>query len=132
MAHVQWPLRRGRPCVQIVLNLAQGGQPLVRFLLADTGAGSQVSSFELVLDENDCLLCGGIPDQPVTLGGAYTGTFPTYVLPVQLPALGFSQHIRVVGVPSVPAGFDGLACFGFLNRFQYGNFGDQGVFGLEV
>jgi hypothetical protein len=67
MPHVQWPLRRGRPCVQIVLNLAQGGQPLVRSLLADTGAGSQVSSFELVLDENDCLLCGGIPDQPVTL-----------------------------------------------------------------
>jgi hypothetical protein len=118
--------------VQIVLNLAQGGQPWVRSLLADTGAGSQVSSFELVLDENDCLLCSGIPDQPVTLGGAYTGTFPTYVLPVQLPALGFAPHLRVVGVPSVPAGFDGLACFGFLNRFQYGNFGDQGVFGLEV
>jgi hypothetical protein len=51
---------------------------------------------------------------------------------VQLPALGFAQHLRVVGVPSVPAGFDGLACFGFLNRFQYGNFGDPGVFGLEV
>jgi hypothetical protein len=132
MPHVQWPLRLGRPCVQIVLTLAQGGQPLLRTLLADTGAGSQISSFELVLDESDCLLCGGNPDQPVTLGGAYTGSFPTYILPVHLPALGFAQNLRVVGVPSVPAGFDGIACFGFLNRFHYGNFGNRGAFGLEV
>jgi len=30
-----------------------------------------------------------------------------------------------------PPGFDGTACFGFLNRFTYGNFGDPGQFGLE-
>jgi hypothetical protein len=83
------------------------------------------------LDEDDCLLCDGNPDQPVTLGGAYSGSFPTYVLPVQIPALGFAQNLRVVGVPSNPAGFDGLACFRFLNRFLYGNFGDPGVFGVE-
>jgi hypothetical protein len=27
--------------------------------------------------------------------------------------------------------FDGIACFRFLNRFTYGNFGDPGQFGLE-
>ncbi|HUY31727.1 MAG TPA: hypothetical protein VMV69_03030 [Pirellulales bacterium] len=31
-----------------------------------------------------------------------------------------------------PAGFDGVACFGFLNRFTYGNFGDPHQFGLEA
>ena len=30
-----------------------------------------------------------------------------------------------------PAGFDGIACFGFLNLFTYGNFGDPALFGLE-
>ena len=40
-------------------------------------------------------------------------------------------NLRVVGVPSVPPGFDGIACFPFLNRFTYGNFGDSGQFGLE-
>lgn len=124
-------LRHGRPCVRIVLTLAQGGQPFPRTLLADTGAGSLKSGFELILDEADCVLCGGIPLQPVTLGGAFTGTFPTYLLSVRLPALGFDKYLRVVGVPSIPAAFDGLACFSFLNRFHYGNFGNSGTFGLE-
>src|SRR5437879_6379370 len=126
----QWPLRDGRPCVQITLNLAQGGQPLPRTLLADSGAGSLNSGFELLLDENDCLLCGGNPLQPITLGGAYAGSFPLYLLVVQLPSLGFAHNVRVVGMPSVPGGFDGIGCFSFLNRFHYGNFGDRGAFGL--
>jgi hypothetical protein len=50
---------------------------------------------------------------------------------VRLPALGFDEIVRVVGVPSVPAGFDGLACFAFLDRFTYSNFGDPDQFGLE-
>ncbi|HEY7426973.1 MAG TPA: hypothetical protein VH682_22250 [Gemmataceae bacterium] len=103
----------------------------MRTLLADTGAGSRGSRFELILEENDCLLCGGIPYPSVTLGGAYSGRFPVYDLPVQLPALGFAQNLRAIGVPSVPAGFDGIAAFRFLNRFTYGNFGDPGQFGLE-
>ena len=32
------------------------------------------------------------------------------------------MNLRVVGVPSVPTGFDGIACFSFVNRFHYGNF----------
>jgi hypothetical protein len=132
MPRVQWPLRHHRPCVEITLTLAQGGQSLLRMLLADTGAGSLMSGFELLLDEDDCLLCGGVPAPSVTLSGAYGGPFPTYTLSVQLPSLGFAQKVPVVGVPSVPTGFDGIACFGFLNRFTYGNFGDPRQFGLEM
>src|SRR6516225_4802323 len=100
MPRQEWPLRHGRPCVQIVLMVALGGRPLQRTLLADTGAGSQLSRFELVLRENDCLLCGGNPLYPTTLRGAYTGSFPTYLIPVEIPALGFARNLRVVGVPS--------------------------------
>jgi hypothetical protein len=131
MPRVHWALRHGRPCVEVSLTLAADGQPFLRFLLADTGAGSRTAPFELILDEDDCLLCGGNPLQAITLGGAYAGFFPTYGLAVHLPALGFDQNLRAVGVPSVPAGFDGIACFGFLNRFTYSNFGDPRLFGLE-
>ena len=131
MPRVVWPLRHDRPCVQVVLTLAQGGQPLLRTLLADTGAGSRTANAELLLDEDDCLLCGGIPLPSVTLGGAYVGSFPVYELPVRIPALGFDHSLRAVGVPSAPVGFDGIACFGFINRFTYGNFADPGQFGLE-
>lgn len=131
MPHVQWPLHHGRPCIEVELTLGPGGQHLLRTLLADTGAGSQSSAFELILEEDDCLLCGGNPDSPIMLGGAYVGSFPTYDMRVRVPAIGFDQNLRAVGVPTVPAGFDGIACFAFLNRFTYGNFGDAGQFGLE-
>jgi hypothetical protein len=107
------------------------GQAFLRTLLADTGAGSQNGSFDLILDENDCLLCGGYSYPSIILGGAYTGLFPVYELPVRLPALGFDHYLRAVAVPSVATGFDGIACFRFLNRFTYGNFGDPGQFVLE-
>jgi len=132
MPRQEWPLRHGRPCVQVVLNPALGGQPLQRTLLADTGAGSQISPFELILAERDCMLCSGVPLQPVTLGGAYIGSFPTYGVTVQIPMLGFTRNLPVVGVPSISGPFDGLVCFSFLNRFHYGNFGNSGVFGLEA
>ena len=131
MPRVQWELQRGRPCVQVSLTLAPSGKLLSRTLLADTGAGSRRSGFDLILEEDDCLLCGGRPWQSVTLAGAYSGSFPTYHLRVQIPGLGFDHKVRVVCVPSVPEGFDGVACFGFLNRFSYGNFGAASRFGLE-
>jgi hypothetical protein len=131
MPRVDWPLRNGRPSIEVILPSAEGGQPLVRSLLADTGAGSVLSGFELILAEADCLACVGIPAQPITLGGAYVGTFPVYQLPVQIPALGFAQDLWAVGVPSVRPGFDGIACFRLINQFHYGNFGDPGIFGLE-
>jgi len=132
MPRVEWPLQHGRPCLQIVLTLLSGGQPFPRVLLADTGAGSQASGIDLILDEDDCLLCGGLAGASVSLGGAYVGSFPLYDLFVQLPGIGFAGNQRAVGVPSVSAAFDGLACFSFLNRFHYGNFGNPDVFGLEA
>jgi hypothetical protein len=131
MPRVQWPLRHGRPCVEVILVVAATGQPFSRMLLADTGAGSRSAAFQLILDEPDCLVCGGKLLPPIALGGAYTGSFPLYDLLVRLPALGIDQTLAVVAVPSVPAGFDGIACFSFLNGFTYGNFGDRGQFGLE-
>jgi hypothetical protein len=115
-----------------MLGLTPTGQPLPRNLLADTGAGSNNSGVDLILDENDCLLSGGIPLTSVTFRGAYNGSFPLYELRVAIPALGFDEPVLAAGVQSVPAGFDGIACFGFLNRFTYGNFGDPREFGLEV
>jgi hypothetical protein len=132
MPRAQWPLVRGRPIVPVVLTSAATGQPLQRELLADTGADGADVGFELLVEENDCLVCGGIPAQPVVLGGAYVGPFPVYVLRVQIPAVGFDHHVRAVGVPTVPPGLGGVACFGFLNRFTYGNFGDRSQFGLET
>lgn len=132
MARRQWSLLRGRPRVQVTLTLAAGGQSVQRDLLADTGAGTALAGFELLLDEQDCLAAGGIPSQAVVLGGAYMGSFPVYLIRVQIPDLGFDHHLPAVGVPTVPAGFDGIACFRFLNRFLYGNFGDPGHFGLDA
>ena len=99
MPRAQWPLKESRPALQIVLTLALDGQPSPRTLLADTGAGSRQAGFDLILDEDDCVLCGGIHLATVTLRGAYTGTFPIYALHVQLATLGFAKYLRVAGVP---------------------------------
>src|SRR6266404_5048921 len=125
MPRILWPLRHNQPSNQIVLSLAATGQEVIRHLLADTGAGTARSGFELFLEETDCHQAGGIPAQSVTLGGAYVGSYPVYAVRVRIPLLGFDQHVRVVGVPTVPPGLDGLAGFRFLNRFSYGNFGDR-------
>src|SRR5262245_48130763 len=111
MPRVEWPLRHGRPCVEVVLTTVSGRQPFPRMLLADTGAGSQHSGIDLILDEDDCLLCGGLAGVSVILGGAYVGSFPLYDLPVELPALGFAKNLRVVGIPAISTAFDGIACF---------------------
>ena len=50
MPRVHWPLRHGRPWVEVSLTLAADGQPFLRFLLADTCAGSRTAPFELILD----------------------------------------------------------------------------------
>jgi hypothetical protein len=132
MPRIVWPLLHGRPCVQIVLTLTFGGHPYPLILIADTGGGSLTAGFDLVLSAVECQFCGGqLVPPPVPLGGAYTGSFPLYELRLRVPALGFDQVLRAVGVPLPPVGFDGVACFGFLNRFTYGNFGDPGQFGLE-
>lgn len=95
------------------------------------GAGSRNSGIDLILPEDDCLLCGGLAGVSVRLRGGFSGSYPLYDLLVQVPALGFAKHLRVVGVPAITAAFDGIACFCFLSRFTYGNFGNTADFGLE-
>ena len=131
MPRVLWPLVSGRPCIEVTLTLAVGGQPIPLALLADSGAGSRNDPFGLILDEDDCLLCGGVAGEAVSLGAAYLGSFPVYLMSVQIPPIGFNGRVRAVGVGSVPANFNGIACFAFLNQFTYGNFGDSNQFGLE-
>jgi hypothetical protein len=55
-----------------------------------------------------------------------------FILVVEIPTLSFRDNVTVVGVPNPPPDFDGIACFRFLNRFTYGNFGDKNAFGLET
>lgn len=131
MPAAQWPLHNERPVIEVVLSLA-GGQDLVRHLVADTGAGSRQSVFQLVIDETTCLRCGGMPMGRVQLGGAYAGLFPVYLVPVRLPTLNFDEPVAVVGVAQVPQGFGGIAGFKFLRRFHFGNFGNPDQFGLEL
>ena len=131
MARVEWPLAHDRPAIDIVLTRTQDGRKLARTVLADTGASTAKARFEFILDDGDCLACGEALTQTLTLGGAYSGSFPRYIMRVEIPQLDFDDFLFVIGVPLLPAGLDGIACFCFLNRFTYGNFGDPNQFGLE-
>src|SRR5438105_13828404 len=115
MPRAVWPLVLGRPVIAVDFRLSASGNWISRELLADTGAGSTASRFELVLGEADCLLYGGAALQPVTLAGACAGKHPVYRLRARIPALSFSHFVRAVGVPKGPPGFGGIAAFSFLN-----------------
>src|SRR5262249_7770151 len=122
MPRVVWPLCGDRPAIPLVITSLLSGIQLTRMLLADSGAGSRRSGFELFLDSRDCLRCGK-PSGTTQLTGAYGGWFPVYRVRVKIPGLGFDCKLFAVAVPTPPPGFDGVACFKFLNRFTYGNFG---------
>ena len=124
-----WPLIKERPCIEVVLPRAKGNT--LRSLVADTGAGNRRATFQLLMNESDCLQSGGRLIGQAQLGGAYTGAFWVYSLVVEIPSRSFVDSVPVVGVAHVPSGFDGIACFNFLTRFQFGNFGYQDRFGLE-
>jgi hypothetical protein len=130
MARVTWRLLHDRPTVRVVLGLGDP-QTATRELLADTGAGSNASPYELILAESDCRLYGAPSAAAALLSGAFDGFFPLFSMIIQIPALGFVADLPVVGVPVVVPGFSGTACFRFLNRFDYGNFGNPAHFGLE-
>lgn len=132
MPFVQWPLQSHRPVIQIVLPSLSRGQPAVRCLVADTGAGTRQSVFQLILAERECVQSGGILMGQVNLGGAYVGPFPIYLVEVHIPQLNFDEPVPIVGVSQVPQAFDGIAGFKFLQRFHYGNFGNPDVFGLDL
>src|SRR5215510_915939 len=102
MPPVQWSLQNDRPVIEVVLPSWNGGQAVVRCLIADTGAGTRQSVFPLILDETDCIQGGGIFMAYVQLGGAYAGSFPVYLVWVRIPQLNFDEPVPVVGVSQVP------------------------------
>ena len=106
---------------------------VVRTLLADTGAGTQHSAWHLILTEEDCHLLQIAEATPVNLGGAFIGTFPTFVVEGTVEGLGESRLCVAVAVPSdeLPKNLDGIAGIRLLNSFRYGNFGDPDRFGLQ-
>lgn len=122
MSPTIWSLRDRRP--SIAITLARGKGRRVRHLLADTGAGSDQSSFELLLSEKDCRESAIKVIGQTNLTGAYAGLFDVFAVVIRIPKLKFDDTIAAVGVPYLPYRFDGIACFKFLNRFHYGNFGD--------
>jgi hypothetical protein len=130
MPRVTWPLLNDRPTVCV--TLAAGTQQAARYLLADTGAGSALSVFDLILNENDCLGYGILQSTVINLLGAYSGPFSIYLIRVRIPQLAFDHNLRVAAVQNSPDGFSGIACFPFLQRFTYGNFGNPAQFGLEL
>ena len=132
MARAQWPLMHSRPVVEVILTFTPSRTKVPRVLVADTGAGDAQAPFEMLLDENDCIRCAGKASQTIQLGGAYTGVFPLYMVRIEIPLLSFAHDLPVVGVPTSPVDLDGIACFRFLNRFTYGNFGSPSEFGLEI
>jgi hypothetical protein len=134
MALARWQLVRGRPVVSVLLRSRTNGMQFSRVLLADTGAGSALSRVELILLEADCRRLGSTVEGTVRMGGALPGEFSTHWMVVTIPELQFAGMCRVASVPtlSLPPSFQGIACFRFLNRFTYGNFGDPDRFGLEI
>jgi len=129
MPPVNWPLFNRRPMIE--LSLEHVKKKRRRRLVADTGGGSDQAPFELILLDSDCQHTQVEMVGQVQLTGAYTGWFNVYSMVVRIPRMKFSKSILVAGVPSVPRDFDGIACFKFLNRFHYSNFGDRDSFGLE-
>ena len=123
-----WPLRKDRPCIEVLLPRPK--RSVIRRLLADSGAGSLSSVVQLVFRDRDCVKTGGPVIGKVKLGGAYAGEYPVYLVEVRIPSLNFRDFVPAAGVSRVPDGFDGIACFRFLNRFHYGNFADVHKFGL--
>jgi hypothetical protein len=107
------------------------GRLIPRTLLADTGAGPKNAIFDLLLDEDDCLLFSTDTGPITRLSGAYSGWFRIYRVSVCIEELNHSIDVNAVAVNQAPHGFDGIAAFRFLNSFMYGNFGDADRFGLE-
>lgn len=131
MPRASWPVAAGRPVVKVELVTAND-RSAERTLLADTGAGTLDSRFDVVLGEADCLLGSDRPFGTVTLRGAFHGCHFVYMARLRIPRLDFDHHVRAVAAPSLPPGLDGIARFNFLSNFTFGNFGVREQFGLET
>src|SRR6266700_7684048 len=127
MASAAWPLVQGRPAIQLALMSPGSGRQTVRTLLADTGAGSAHSPLELILSEADCQQFSAGKAGTRHLRGAFRGDFPAFWGYASIPVLGFAGLSLAVSIPAsgLPRALQGIACFRFLNRFTYGNFGDH-------
>ena len=99
MPRAQWQLKNDSPVIEVLLVSMISGATMPRLLLADTAAGNLQSSFELLHDVNHCKFSGAKPSQVVTLGGAYTVLFPLYLVPIEIPSLGFKSDVAAVGYP---------------------------------
>lgn len=134
MPRASWRLVLGRPVIEVSIAAPGSTRGARRLLLADTGAGSAHSGMELILTETDRDRFSAGIEGRLRLGGAFTGSFQTFWLPVAIPRLGYSALCVAVAVPDaqMPRHVRGIACFRFLNRFTYGNFGAVDRFGLEV
>ena len=131
MPRIEWPVADGRPIVQVELETAQGTSR-TRTLLADTGAGTLTSLFDVVLGETDCRACSGRPFGTISLRGAFQGNHLVYMVRLRVAQLKFDRYVRAVAAPSLPPGLDGIAGFRFLSQFTYGNLGGRDTFGSEV
>jgi hypothetical protein len=100
MPRVLWPLLHGRPRIEICLNQYSNGQRLVCDLLADSGAGSQHAAFDVILEESDCLACGGQHAMSVQMRGAFSGMHSIYLVRVKVPQLAFDHQILAVAFPN--------------------------------
>lgn len=120
--------------MEVTFTVRSNGSTAVRKLLADTGAGSNHSSFHVLLSEEDSRLFGISRVAPVQLTGAFEGLFHSFHVIAAISALNVTWQAIAVGVPSsrIPLGFDGIACFRFLNSLDYGNFGNPDQFGLQT
>jgi len=127
-----WPLRSGRPCIEVVLWRTADGTDYPRVLLADTGAGAADLDVELILAESDCLTCSRRRAGHTSITGAFAGYYSLFEIRVCVPVIGFDQIVIAAGVRSISRNFDGVAGYRFLNRFTFGNFGLRDQFGIEV
>lgn len=132
MPIASWELVRNRPAIRLSIVDPTTGRTHPRILLADTGAGTKSAPFEVLMDEDDCLLFADRPGEMFRLTGAYSGNFRAYFLLLRVDEFDLVREISAIGVEHTPAGFDGIAGFRFLRRFTYGNFGDADRFGLST
>jgi hypothetical protein len=63
MPRIQWPLLHHRPIIEVVLSPMSGHQPLIRRIIADSGAGTAQAGFG---EEKGRVDLGGRPPRPPT------------------------------------------------------------------
>ena len=102
-------------------------------------AGGAAASAHLWDPAGECAPLAKRPERHAAMiwvhGGVHsnwgTGMFPFVREAVERGYFIIDGPSGAAGHGITRPGFDGIACFGFVNRFTYGNFGDPSQFGLE-